>query len=255
MKLTVITVCYNSADTISCCIESVLRQSYENIEYIIVDGNSTDNTMGIVRSYEKDFNGRLRWISESDNGLYDAMNKGISMATGDVVGILNSDDFFTTDNVLEKVAHTFIHQKTDALYGDIHYVDPQNLNVCVRYYSSAFFRTFLLRFGLQPAHPSFYCKREFFEKYGNYRLDLKIAADFELFTRFFLKNKLKAHYLKMDFVTMRTGGLSTASIKSRHTLNVEDVKACKLNDIWTIYPLVCFKYFVKIFEIKPTMFL
>ena len=255
MKITVITVCYNSADTISHCIQSVLEQTYSNIEYIIVDGNSSDGTPGIIRSYEKEFAGRLKWIHEKDKGLYDAMNKGIGMATGDVVGILNSDDFFTSNTVLERVVSAFKHRKIDAVYGDIHYVNPRDLSRCVRYYSSAFFKPFLLRFVLQPAHHSFYCRRECFEKHGNYRLDLKIAADFELFTRFFLKKKLKAHYLKMDFVTMRTGGLSTASIKNRHILNIEDVKACKLNDIWTIYPLVCFKYLVKIFEIKPTMFL
>ena len=255
MKISVITVCYNSAATISDCIESVLQQTYLDIEYIIVDGKSSDDTPTIIQSFEEKFNGRLNWVHEKDLGLYDAMNKGIKMATGDVVGVLNSDDFFTSNTVLESVANAFKQNNVDAIYGDIHYVNPHNLNQCVRYYSSAIFKPFMLRFGLQPAHPSFYCKREFFEQYGGYRLDLKIAADFELFTRFFLRKKLRAHYLKLDFVTMRTGGLSTASIKSRHILNMEDVKACKLNNVWTTYPLVCLKYLVKIFDIKPTTFL
>lgn len=254
MKISVITVCYNSVHTISSCIESVLQQSYLDIEYIIVDGKSTDGTLDIIRSYQPLFNGRLKWLHEEDVGLYDAMNKGIGMATGDVVGMLNSDDFFTSTDVIQLVAGAFETHNPDAVYGDVHFVHQSNLNQCVRYYSSAIFRPFLLRFGLQPAHPSFYCKRELFEKYGNYRLDLKIAADFELFARFFLNKKIKAHYLKVDFVTMRLGGLSTKSFKSFHILNMEDVKACKLNNIWTTYFLVCFKYFIKIFEIKPVMY-
>lgn len=248
MKISIITATYNSASTLADCLESVLYQKNANIEYIVVDGGSTDATLDIIRRYEPLFKGRMRWSSERDMGLYDAMNKGIKMATGDVVGIINSDDFFTTLTVVEEITKTFERKKVDAVYGDIHYVHPSNLQKCVRYYSSAFFRPLLFRFGLQPAHPSFYCRREYFEKFGGYRLDLKIAADFELLARFLHKYRLKTAYLKMDFVTMRTGGLSTCSLRNRHILNIEDVKSCRTNGIATSYPLVCCKYFIKIFE-------
>lgn len=248
MKISIITVTYNSSETLSGCMKSVLDQTYPDIEYIVIDGLSTDRTTDVIREYEPLFNGRMRWISEKDSGLYDAMNKGIRMSTGDVVGILNSDDFFSSDKVVEEVSKAFANHPVDAVYGDIHYVKPENLKKCVRYYSSAFFRPFLFRFGLQPAHPSFYCKREWFEKLGGYRLDLKIAADFELLARFLYKHRLKTAYLKMDFVTMRTGGLSTRSIRNRHILNKEDIKGCRMNGIKTCYPLVCCKYFVKLIE-------
>lgn len=248
MKISVITPTYNSISTLKDCIESVLNQTYADVEYIVVDGASTDGTPHLIRSYESAFGGRMKWVSEKDAGLYDAMNKGIGMASGDVVGVLNSDDFFTTPFVLAQVAKTFATQDIDAVYGDIHFVEPDNLKKCVRYYSSVFFYPALFRFGLQPAHPTFYCKREWFERLGGYRLDLKIAADFELLTRFLWKNRLETEYLKLDFVTMRLGGISTQSLRNRHVLNLEDVKACHLNGLRTHYLLVCCKYFIKAFE-------
>lgn len=249
MKISVITVTYNSAATLKGCIESVLNQTHPDIEYIIVDGLSKDGTTEIIRSYEKAFNGRLRWISEKDSGLYDAMNKGINMATGEVVGTLNSDDFFSSPNVIAQVVRAFEEEtEIDALYGDIHYVNPDDLTKCVRYYSSSFFHPKLFKYGLQPAHPSFYCKKEWFEKLGGYRLDFKIAADFELLVRFLYKNNLKTLYLKQDFVTMRTGGLSTRSLYHRHILNIEDIKACRCNGIPTNYLKIGYKYLLKTFE-------
>lgn len=250
MKISIITVTYNSDKTLQDCINSILEQTYPDIEYILVDGLSQDHTVDIIRSNEHRFNGRLHWISEKDAGLYDAMNKGIRMATGDVIGMLNSDDFFTSSDIIETVARSFNEKAdVDAVYGDIHFVKPNNLGKCVRYYSSAFFRPFLFRFGLQPAHPSFYCKKEWYDKLGGYRLDMKIAADFELLIRFLYKHRLKTTYLKKNFVTMRTGGLSTCSLHNRHILNIEDIKACRVNNIQTFYPLICFKYFIKLFEL------
>ena len=158
MKISLITVTYNAGDVLCCAIESVLHQTYPNLEYIIVDGASKDNTLDIIRAYEPQFQGRMKWISEPDRGLYDAMNKGICMATGDVVGILNSDDFFTSNDVLEKVAECFADNDVDAVYGDIHFVRSDDLNRCVRYYSSRIFRRGLMRLGFIPAHPSFYCR-------------------------------------------------------------------------------------------------
>ena len=140
MKITVITATYNSGATLRDTIESVLRQTYRDIEYLIIDGASKDNTLDIVRYYEPMFDGKLKYISEPDKGIYDAMNKGIRMATGDVVGILNSDDFYTADNILEQVAEAMKHADTDAVYGDVHYVEDKDLSRSVRYYSSRYFK-------------------------------------------------------------------------------------------------------------------
>lgn len=159
MKVSLITVTYNSGATLKDTIESVLSQDYNNIEYIIIDGKSTDNTLNIIQNYEPLFSGRIKYISEKDNGLYDAMNKGIMKATGDIIGILNSDDFFTTNNIITQITNAFKKNSSiDAVYGEIHFVNPNDLNKCVRYYSSRIFKRSLMRLGFMPAHPSFYIK-------------------------------------------------------------------------------------------------
>lgn len=248
MKITVITVIYNGAETIEDTIKSVLSQTYKDIEYIVVDGGSTDGTVDIIRRYEPRFEGRMKWVSEKDNGLYDAINKGIRMATGDVVGILNSDDYYTSNRVLERIAPFFKRKTIDAVYGDIHFIRPNNPDKCVRYYSSRPFRPFWLRFGFMPAHPSFYVRRSVYEKAGGYKTDYKIGSDYEMMVRLFRKFHIKAKYVKMDFVTMRTGGLSTRNIKSRLTLINEDVMACRENGIYTNKLLIYIKFIYKIFE-------
>ena len=159
MKVSVITATWNSGKTLRTTLDSVLNQSYPDIEHIIVDGGSTDNTMEIIREYEPRYNGRLRYISEPDKGLYDAMNKGIRMATGEVVGILNSDDFYTSSDVVEKLEKELATNRVDAVYGDIHFVDGNDLGKCVRYYSSRLFNRSWMRLGFMPAHPSFYCRK------------------------------------------------------------------------------------------------
>ena len=251
MKISIITATYNSEITIGDTIKSVLRQTYKDIEYIIVDGGSTDGTISLVKSYENEFQGRLKWISEKDRGIYDAMNKGIRLATGDVVGILNSDDFYTDVDILQTVADTFRQEDNiDAVYGDIHFVREDNLGKCVRYYSSKMFSPFWLRFGYMPAHPSFYCRREVLVKSGLYRLDYKIGADYEMMVRLFKKQKITAKYIAKDFVTMRSGGASNSNVRSRLTLIREDVKACRDNGVYTNSLLICLKYLYKIFEYK-----
>ena len=251
MKVSIITVTYNSGRTLSDTLESVLRQTYTDIELVVVDGLSTDNTMEVVRQYEPKFGERMRYISEKDQGLYDAMNKGISMATGDVVGILNSDDYFSADDVIERVVQAFQQdEKTDAIYGDVHFIHDGEPDKCVRYYSSALFRPWLLRFGFMPAHPSFYARKRVYEKYGLYSLDYKIAADYEMMVRLFYKHKIGARYVKMDFVTMRIGGISTRNIHSRLQISKEDVVACKRNGLYTNIVFICVKYFAKVFEFK-----
>ena len=247
MKISIITTTYNSEATIRDTLESVNAQTYPHIEHIIVDGNSKDNTLEIVKKYGK----RVSiLISEPDKGIYDAMNKGIRAATGDVIGILNSDDFFTSDDVISAIVFAFENNDIDAVYGDVHYINPDNLNKCVRYYSSAVFRPSLFKFGLMPAHPSFYVKRSCYEKYGVYSLDYKIASDFDLLVRFIHIHKIKYKYLKKDFVTMRTGGVSTKNLNSRMILNKEGAKACKKYGIRTNLLLLSLKYLYKIFEIR-----
>ena len=161
MKISLITVSFNSAETIRDTFESVLAQNYEDYEYIVVDGLSKDGTVDIIKEYEPKFNGRMHWISEKDSGLYDAMNKGIRMATGEVVGILNSDDFFSDNSVLESVNNGFSTVSTDAVYADVKYVKQDDLQSVVRHYSSKSFRPWKMRIGLIPAHPSFYARKSF----------------------------------------------------------------------------------------------
>lgn len=248
MKISLITVTYNAGGVLCCAIESALHQTYSNLEYIIVDGASKDNTLDIIRAYEPQFQGRMKWISEPDRGLYDAMNKGICMATGDVVGILNSDDFFTSNDVLEKVAECFADNDVDAVYGDIHFVRSDDLNRCVRYYSSRIFRRGLMRLGFIPAHPSFYCRRECFEKYGCYKTDYKIAADFDLLLRFIYVHRIRIKYLPVDMVTMRLGGASTSGLKSRMTGMKEHLRSFRENGVKTNRFLLSLRYFYKLTE-------
>lgn len=248
MKISLITVTYNAGGVLCCAIESALHQTYSNLEYIIVDGASKDNTLDIIRAYEPQFQGRMKWISEPDRGLYDAMNKGICMATGDVVGILNSDDFFTSNDVLEKVAECFADNDVDAVYGDIHFVRSDDLNRCVRYYSSRIFRRGLMRLGFIPAHPSFYCRRECFEKYGCYKTDYKIAADFDLLLRFIYVHRIRIKYLPVDMVTMRLGGASTSGLKSRMTGMKEHLRSFRENGLKTNRFLLSLRYFYKLTE-------
>ena len=193
--ISIITATYNSAETINDTIKSVLCQTNKDFEYIIVDGGSTDETIDIVKSYESEFSGRLKWVSEKDKGIYDAMNKGIKMASGDIIGILNSDDYYTSDDILQTIADAFKCQNVDAIYGDIHFIKDGVPDKCVRYYSSRLFSPFWLRFGFMPAHPSFYCKREVFDKSGLYRLDYKIGSDYEMMVRLFRKHKISSRYV------------------------------------------------------------
>jgi len=253
MKISVVTVTFNSEKTIACTIESVLNQKYDDYEYIVVDGGSKDTTVEIIKEWEPKFNGRMRWISERDKGMYDGINKGIRMATGDVVGIINSDDFFHRNDIFEKINDAFVsNPDVEAIYGDVRFVNPDNLEKTVRYYSSKNWAPWRFRFGFMPAHPSFYTKRENFEKYGYYQYDYHIAADYELLIRHLYTNKVPSKYIPLDFMKMRTGGRSTDGIKANIRLNKEIVRACSENGIWTCLPLLFLKYFVKVFELVFT---
>lgn len=247
MKISIITVTWNSAKTISDTLESVLRQSYEDFEHIIIDGFSTDGTMEIVRSYENQYDGRLRYISEKDNGIYDAMNKGIRMSTGEVIGILNSDDFYRDSNVLKDVASCI--GENDAVYGDLIYVDSVNLQKDIRLYSSADFKLWKFKFGLMPAHPSFYCRRNVYETFGLYVTDLPIAADFDFLIRVMYKFGIKTHYIHRNFVSMRIGGASSSGMKSLIQSLKDRKTVFKRNEITTNYIFLSIGYLIKIWQL------
>ena len=250
MVISIITVTYKSGNTLATTIQSVLSQTYSDIEYIIVDGLSKDNTVSIIKEYESKFGDRLKWISEEDSGLYDAMNKGIRMATGHVVGILNSDDFFTQNDIIERVVNEFrVEAELDAVYGDVHFVNPDNLDKCIRYYSSKVFRRKLMRLGFMPAHPSFYLKRECFEKFGFYKTDYKIAADFEFLLRIIYRGNIVIKYLSLDMVVMRTGGASTSGMTSHKQIMKEHLRAFRENGIYTNIFLLGSRYIYKVAEL------
>lgn len=253
MKINIITATFNSEVTVGDTIESVLRQSYPNIEYIIKDGGSKDKTLEICKESESLFGGRMKIISAPDNGIYDAMNNGFEAATGDVVGILNSDDFFTSDDVIAKVAEAFAADDSlDAVYGDIHFVKDDNLNKCTRYFSSRYFRPWMLRLGFMPAHPSFYCKKSVFEEYGLYDLQYRTSSDFEMMVRLLWKHKIKTKYLNLDFVTMRAGGESTAGLASKKKVNNDIARSLKAHGIYTNQALQALRYVWRIGELIYT---
>jgi len=247
MKISIITATWNSGETLRDTLESVLSQSYQDFEHIIVDGLSSDNTLDVIHEFEPRYNGKLCVVSEKDKGLYDAMNKGIRMSTGDVIGILNSDDFYTSDNILQHVASEI--SEVDAVYGDIHYVDDSDLSKCVRYYSSKSFRRWKMRLGFMPAHPSFYCRRAVYSRYGLFDTDFKVAADFEQLLRLIFVNKIYIKYLPLDFVTMRTGGASTSGLQSHKKIIRDHMLAYKKNNIHSNYIFEGLRYLYKVSEL------
>lgn len=247
LKVSIITVCFNSADTIRDTIESVLEQTYDNIEHIIVDGASEDDTLQIVNEYSKSL-GPI--ISEPDKGLYDAMNKGIAIANGDIVGILNSDDFYEDKQVIENIAETFkTSPSPDLVFGDVVFVKPEDLSAVTRHYRAAHFRAWKLRFGWMPPHPATFVRRELYEKAGKYRLDMTIAADYEMFIRWLLIYKCDYKHISRVAVRMRSGGVSTSGLASSLLLNREIVRACRSNGIYTNLLLVLTKLPFKLLEL------
>jgi glycosyltransferase involved in cell wall biosynthesis len=204
MKVSLITVCFRSAGVIRSAIESVLSQKGVDVDYIVVDGGSNDGTVEILKEYESKFAGRMRWISESDEGMYDALNKGIKMAEGDVVGILNADDILEDENTLAFIASSF-EIGVDCVYGDIRFVRGESKKT-TRYYSSKRWRPWMHNWGFMPAHTSVYVRREVFDRVGGYKLGYDISADFEWMVRLLCKERVKARYLPRSIVTMRLGG-------------------------------------------------
>jgi len=237
MKISIITVSYNSSRTIRDTIESLLIQTYKNIEYIIVDGLSTDNTVNIIKEYESQFNEMLRWVSEKDNGLYDAMNKGFRMATGDVIGIINSDDLFSDSQAIEKVVNCFkTNDPVDCVFADLYYVAQNDISKIVRYWQTGKKSSFAK--GWHPAHPTLYVKKKVYDRYGLFDLNYKLAADFELMLRLVEKDKISMVYLPEPLVKMRLGGVTSKNLTNIRKGNIECIHAFKKNGIkvsW-LYP-------------------
>lgn len=226
MKFSIITVCCNSAKTIKETFKSVRSQSYKNVEYIVIDGGSKDGTINIIKNNKKIID---YFISEPDNGLYDAMNKGIALATGDLIGILNSDDVFFNEEVLSSIAKFHSQNNIDASVGDI--IQFNGKGKIVRRYSARNWIPKKLKIGFMPAHPAIFFKRQLFEKFGNYSLDFKIGADYELITRFFLKNNISWKYSNVTTTAMLIGGLSSSGVRSYKTVTKEIFKALEKNNI------------------------
>lgn len=244
MKISIITATWNSGATLRDTLRSVLAQSYSDYEHIIVDGLSSDNTLDIVHEFEPLYNGKMIVVSEKDKGLYDAMNKGIALASGDVIGILNSDDFYSSNQILQSVADSI--SDVDAIYGDIHYVNDSDLTKCVRKYSSKGFRRWKMRLGYMPAHPSFYCRRRIYTQYGLFDLDFKVAADFEQLLRLIFVNRIVTKYIPMDFVTMRTGGASSSGWQSHKKIFRDHRLAYKKNGVYSNVFLESLRYLSRI---------
>ncbi len=228
MKVTLITATYNSQKYLEDCIQSVVRQTYHDIEYIIVDGKSGDGTLAIIKKYE---NNIAKWISETDRGMYDAINKGMEMATGDIIGILNSDDMLDGDDVIETIVKAFEEKNVDSIYGDLEYVDPEDTNKIYRIWKGKPYKRSLFRSGWMPAHPTFYFRRELLKKYGGYENHYFSAADYEFMARYLYKYKISAYYLPKLIVKMRRGGQSNSSLRKRLRANRRDYLAMKKNNI------------------------
>jgi glycosyltransferase involved in cell wall biosynthesis len=228
MKVSIITIAYNSQETIADTIRSVAGQDYPYIEYIIVDGNSSDNTIEIVKSFGAVV---TKLISEKDQGIYDAMNKGVKMATGDIIGILNSDDFYTDRSVISDIVKRIEESGAEGLYGDLVYVNRDQPDKVVRSWKAGEYRHGKFLSGWMPPHPTFFVKRLCYEKFGLYTLELRSAADYELMLRFIHKHQIKMTYLSRVITKMRLGGQSNVTLMNRIKANLEDRKAWKMNGI------------------------
>jgi glycosyltransferase involved in cell wall biosynthesis len=251
LSISIVTVVRNNKSTIADCISSVTGQSKPPFEHIIIDGKSTDGTLLEINKHQ---HSAVKLVSETDKGIYDAMNKGIRLATGDIIGILNSDDIYAHSHVLENVTKLFQESGTEALFADLVYVKPDNLNQVVRYYSGAGFTPEKFAWGWMPPHPTFFVRREVYVRYGLFATDYHIAADYELMARFLARHRVKYLYMSEVIVRMRTGGISTRNLKSNWILNREILRACSENNIHTNIFRVYSKYFRKVMQLfsRPT---
>ncbi|MFT3825777.1 MAG: glycosyltransferase family 2 protein [Chitinophagaceae bacterium] len=244
MKISIITATYNSAATVRDTLQCVANQQYQNIEHIIVDGISRDETLSIVQEFPH----VAKVVSEKDKGIYDAMNKGVQFCTGDVIGILNSDDFYCSNNVLEKVMKAFSDPDVEAVYGDLQYVHQNDTTKVIRTWRAGSFKKKYFYFGWMPPHPTFFVKREVYSRTGLFNISLRSAADYELMLRMLLKHNVRVQYIPEILVKMRAGGMSNASFKNRLRANKEDRMAWQLNDIRPYFFTTWLKPVRKIFQ-------
>jgi len=246
MKVSLITVTYNTAAYVKSCIESVLSQDYADIEYIIVDGASTDGTVEIVKGYGDRIS---TFVTEPDKGIYDAMNKGLKLATGDLVGILNADDFYPHNQVVSTVVKAFEENDTDTLFADLVYVDAEETDKIVRYFPGKGFHPGQMKRGIMPPHPTYFVKRYLYEQHGLFDTSYKICADFDLMVRLFVKENVSYQYLPEVLVHMRAGGVSTDGIKSTQRINQEMLQALKKYGVNSNMALIYSKYITKVFQL------
>jgi glycosyltransferase involved in cell wall biosynthesis len=236
MRLSVITVCLNSQETIAATARSVCEQSYPDVEYLVIDGGSRDGTLPQLEPYRYRI---AAVISEPDRGLYDAMNKGLALATGDVIGFLHADDQYMDSDVLARVADVFADDAVAACYGDLVYVDAKDQDRVTRHWRAGLLTRRKLYHGWMPPHPTFFVRRQYYQQYGGYRLDLGTAADYELMLRYLLRHHLQAAYLPHILVHMLSGGVSNRSIASRLRAHCNDWKAWQVNGLmplpWTVF--------------------
>lgn len=250
MKISLITATYNSAETLRDTMQSVLNQTFKDVDYIIVDGGSKDSTIDIVKEFEPKFEGRLRWVSERDKGIYDAMNKGVRMAQGEIVGILNSDDFFASDHVLETVNDAFTKNPTiDGVYADVRYVNWNDTSKTVRIFSGKDFKRDKLCWGMMPPHPSFYVKKECYDKFGLYSLNYPICADYDMFVKMIWEGNINTLYINDIFVNMRSGGTSSSGLKVHRKIMKERMRCVREHNLPSNFLKQTSRYIFKIFDL------
>jgi len=245
VRVSIITACYNRAATVGEAIESVAAQIHDDIEHIVVDGGSTDGTLEVLERHRASL---AQFIPGPDKGLYDALNKGVAAATGDIVGFLHADDFYARNDVVAAVVERMQSQSLDALYGDVAFVRADDVGRVVRVYSSRRFHPSRIAWGWMPAHPTLFLRRAVYGRYGGFRTDYRIAADFEFVARIFSTGTLRYAYLPQVLVTMRLGGVSTRGWRSTLTLNREVLRACRENRIATNFLKILCRYPAKALE-------
>jgi glycosyltransferase len=235
MKVSIITSVWNNKNTIEDAIKSVLSQNYSDIEYIVVDGASSDGTVEVIKKHEDKIS---IFVSEKDKGIYDGLNKGVELATGDIIGFLHSDDIYADENIISEVVEAFEKNNTDSIYGDLVYVDKEDTNKVFRYWKSGDYSFKKLTNGWMPPHPTFFVKKEFYDRYGKFDLSFGIAADYDFMLRMLGKYKITTSYLPKVLYKMRVGGASNRTIKNIIQKSREDIKALKNNNIGGIHTIV-----------------